>query len=378
MKNLRVAILTEIINYHSGSRAPLEIAKHLAQLNQNVTVYAYDTMLDRNAYQDLKKHGVKMTTFNKPSIPFFGKYLASVNLYKSLLKDKPHIMTFSGTPPFFFAALLTRIPVVRIYQGTQFDAYLEKKVPDQKLTVLDKLINKLANIYIYLVDFASFRLSNAIVAISKYSKIEGENLYKRKVAKVIYHGTSKLIGNPQPKKQTNTINIISVSRLTPYKGFHLIIKALKKVHTAYKIRLIIVGSQPKQKYIRYLKKIGKDSVQLIIDPTDRKLAALYQRAHIYASADRYLYFGLPICEAAQFQIPAVSLNLAAAKEIIVHNKTGFIAESELEFTAYLEKLINNPNLRQKMGQAAQIRTREIFTWEKTAREYLSLFEKIVH
>ncbi len=111
----------------------------------------------------------------------------------------------------------------------------------------------------------------------------------------------------------------------------------------------------------------------VIDPTDHELAVLYQRAHIYASADRYLYFGLPICEAARFQIPAVSLSLAAAQEIIVHSKTGFIAKNQIEFSAYLEKLINNPNLRDKMGQSAQKRAQEIFTWEKTAREYLSLF-----
>src|SRR3989344_7114924 len=124
MKSLKIGILTEIVSYHSGSRAPLEIAKHLAKLKQNVAVYAYNFAKDNQAYKDLKKNGVKIIFFSKPNIPYLGKFISSLKLYKTLKKNKPDIMTFSGTPPFFFAAKLTQIPIVRIYQGTQFDAYL--------------------------------------------------------------------------------------------------------------------------------------------------------------------------------------------------------------------------------------------------------------
>jgi len=63
MKKLKIGILTEIINFHSGSRAPLEIARHIAKLGHDVTVYALDTKLSPSAKESLKKNGVKIKTF---------------------------------------------------------------------------------------------------------------------------------------------------------------------------------------------------------------------------------------------------------------------------------------------------------------------------
>lgn len=375
---MKIGIITEIINYHSGSRAPLEIAKYLARLGQKVTVYAYSLMLDTYAKKDLENNGVTIKTFDKPNIPFIGKYLASFHLITTLRKDKPDVLSFSGTLPFFLAAKFTAIPVVRTFYGTQFDAYLENNLPNQKLGIINRFLNKLANTYIYLADFLALYLSDRIVSISNFSGTQAKHLYKKAKISTIYLGTTPLAKSNNSKNgNSRKVKIISVSRLTPYKGFHLIINALKKIATEKKIVLTIVGSQPKKKYLTYLKRKGANLVEIVIDPTDKELAKLYQKSDIYACADKNLYFGLPICEAAYFKIPAVSLNLAAAQEIVSHKKTGFIAQDQEEFAKYLEILINNSNIRRKMGIAAQKRAESYFTWEKCAQEYLELFKKIV-
>lgn len=372
---MKIGIITEIINYHSGSRAPLEIAKHLAKLNQDVTVYAYNVMLDNNARRDLIASGVKVAIINKPDIGQISKIPASISLIKMLRHDKPDIATFSGTPPFFFAAKLSGIPVVRIYQGSQFDAYLEKKSPSEKLSLSDKLLNLAANILIYLIEISSYRLANGVVAISKSCAKEGEKYYRRKVDKIIYHGTSKLPRTAKSESSSNTAKLISVSRITPYKGFHLIIEAIKLLKDP--VHLTIAGSQPKPKYIKYLKKIGGNNLKIVIDPTDHELSKLYSSSDIYVNADRYLYFGLPITEAASFGLPSVSFDFAAAKELVIHGKTGFIASSPMEFAARIEKLTKNSKLREKMGQEAKKRAQEFFTWSKAAKEYLTLFKKTI-
>lgn len=374
---MRIGILTEIINNHSGSRAPLEIARHLALQKNEITIYAYDFMRDEKTQKSLERSGLKIVLFKKPAIPFLGKYIASIRLFKTILRDNPDIMTFSGTPPFFLAARLTLKPIIRIYQGVQFDAYLEKKIPGQKLSILDNCINRLANIVIFLIDLTSFRLSTGVIAISKYSKMEGKRLYKRSADKVIYHGTTlfKKIKNQKPSDRKK-VNLISVSRLTPYKGFHLIIEALKMINTRKNVTLTIVGSQPQKKYLRYLKKIGPENMQIITNPQDIVLASLYRSTHIYVCADRYLYFGLPITEAAQFEIPTVTFNFAAANEIVDHGKTGYVAKNKQEFAFYLKKLIENTGLRQKLGIAARQKALQLFTWNNSAKNYLDVFQKI--
>ena len=375
MKKLKIGILTEIINFHSGPRAPLEIARHIAKLGHDVTVYALDTKLSPSAKESLKKNGVKIKTFKRVNIPYFGKWITSISLYKTLKKDSPDLMTFSGTMPFFAAGKLTGKPIIRIYQGTQFDALLENVIPGEKIPLALSILNKIANVYIFLNDFISFRLANGIVCISKFAKDEGESLYRRKVDKIIYHGTSGLPHTAKSKGSSKTTKLISVSRITPYKGFHLIINAIRDLKDP--LHLTIAGSQPKPKYIKYLKRIGGKNLKIVIDPTDRLLAKLYSINHIYVNADRYLYFGLPITEGASFRLPTISFDFAAAHELVIHGKTGFIAKTPTDFSVYLKKLINSPKLREKMGKEARDRAQNFFTWEKAAKQYLDLFEKII-
>lgn len=378
MRKLNIAVLTEIINFHSGSRAPLEIARHLSRLRNNVTVYAFNSMHDSKAKKSLEKDKVKIILIKKNKVPYFGKYLSAITLYKILKKERPDIMTFSGTPAFFFAAKLTKIPLIRIYMGTQFNAFLERKIPGANIAISEKLINFIANIYIYIIDFISFRLASGIVAISQYSKRIGQKLYKKNASAVIYLGTTILSKNvPVTKKDKNIIELISVSRITPYKGFHLIIEALKKVQTKKRLVLNIVGSQQKPKYLKYLKKIGGNLVKVHLNLNDSELAKLYRKSDIYVSADKYLFFGLPICEAAIFKLPTISYNLAAANEIIQNHKTGYIARNQEEFTKYVTKIIENSPLRREMGQNAYVNVKNNFTWENTAKEYNDFFLKFL-
>ena len=73
-------------------------------------------------------------------------------------------------------------------------------------------------------------------------------------------------------------------------------------------------------------------------------------------------------EAAYFGLPAVVCNYAAAHEIVVHNKTGFVASHEIQMSEYLKKLIEQPKLRKKIGMAAKKRVQK-FSWEECAIQW---------
>lgn len=368
---MKIGVLTEIISGHSGARAPLEIGVQLAKLGHDVTIYAYDFWSDNTMYTYLHKHHVKTITLCKPRL---GKYAVIPRLFWLIRRNKPQILYFSGTPAFFIAGYLTGIPIVRMYQGTQFDAYLERFVPKQPILLHQKIINLAANIFIYLIDFMSFRLSSAVVAISRYAKREGETLYRRNVAAIICHGITNFSTKAVLEKNERNIHILSVSRITPYKGFHLIISALNQINKGKPFTFTIVGSQPKTNYVAYLKKLAGSWLKIIIDPPDRALARMYQKSDIYATCDRYLYFGLPIGEAARFGKPAVSLKSCAANEVIKHGHTGFIAENSQELSMYLEKLIRNSKLRQRMGIQARDWIQR-FTWERSGKEWEKILLK---
>lgn len=373
---MKIGIITEIISFHSGARAPLELAKHLAKQGHDISVYGYDFGTDGSAKLDLKAHSVRVLIFKKPHPhpSLIGRIIAAVSLFKNLRRDNPDVIIFAGTISFFLEARLTGIPIIQIYMGTQFDALLENTIPNQGILFIVKAFNAVLNVCIYLVGFIIYRLSTELVAISKYAAHEGKHLYKKNANMIIYLGTTFFQKyNTKTLRKKDYISLLSISRITPYKGFHLIIEAIRAVKTKKNINLIIAGSQPKQNYVEYLKKIGGNSVNIIIDPSDTILSNLYQQSNIYVCADRYLYFGLPIFEAAQFGKPTVSLNFAAAHELIEHGKTGFVANNLDEFANFLQKLIEDEKLRKKLGLNA-LQWAKTFSWEKCAREW----EKILY
>jgi len=371
---MKIGVLTEIINGHSGARAPLEIAAQLSRLGHDITVYAYDFWRDESMCTFLQKRKVQLVTLPKPK---WGKYFVIPKLYRELKIDNPQVLYFSGTPPFFIAAWLTGTPIVRMYQGTQFDAYLEYFLPEQPFSLYTKLINFAANIFIYLIDLMSFRLSTGVVAISRYAAEEGESLYHRKVHQVIYHGISQLKSSRIKHQKNKVVHILSVSRITPYKGFHLIIKALKQMKTHSNFILTIAGSQQKSHYVTYLQKLAGGWLKIVSDPSDNVLAQLYEKSDIYATADRYLYFGLPVGEAARFGKPAVSLNYAAATEVIKHGQTGYIAQNAEELVKYLEMLTRDSKLRKRMGELARRWVKQ-FTWEQAGRAWEKILLTYAH
>ena len=124
---MNIAIVVEVINYHSGARAPLEIAKYLAKRNHTVTVYAYDYHQDQDALNDMSRNNVFIITCKGSSLPLIGKYITAFSLFRILKKSSPQIIAYAGTLPFFLSSRLTRIPTVLMYHGIQPNPYLERK-----------------------------------------------------------------------------------------------------------------------------------------------------------------------------------------------------------------------------------------------------------
>lgn len=378
MKTLRIGVLSEVINYRSGARAALEIGKRLSKLGHEVTMFGYDFLVDQTTVEDLHKNGTHIKFITKNRIPFIGKYLSSIDLYKYIRNNSFDVIFFSGTLPFFLAAKVTGVPITRMYQGTQFDAFLERKTPDQTPSLADIFINSLANAYIYLNELIIYRLSDSVVGISKFAAREGKLLYQRACDEVIYHGAGFLpIKSTGQSKLTGVFEIISVSRITPYKGFHLILEAVKLLNMERTIHITIVGSQPKGNYVQYLKQLGGKQVKIVLNPSDYELAKVYEHADLCATADRYLYFGLPVYEAAFFGKPTVALDFAAAREVVRHGKTGFVAKNIAEFSDYIGKLVDNDSLRRSLGNNAK-KIAQQATWDLCVRAWESEMMRIVH
>lgn len=357
---MKIAVITEALNIRSGSRAPINLAIALSKLKNEVTVLSLSKNSILSLKKDLENQGLKVTLFGQP------KLISTFKLIRTLLALKPDVISFHATLTFLIASRLTNIPIVKTYYGTQLDAYLENVFPG-KITAFDKIANYALNFIVIFVDRLQLLLADKTVAISSYCANQVKLLFGKKID-YIYLG-SNLIDGGSYKNQRVGEFILSVSRFTPYKGFHKLIEACRK------LPLIIVGSEEKKRYFRYLLSIKGKSHQLKINVNDSELAALYQKCVFLASFDNYPFFGMPILEAATFSKPAIALNRGAISELIMNKETGYVAQNEQEFTKLAKKLYTNTKLVKKLGAHAKAYAQN-FTWEKTATSYLKIFKSI--
>ncbi|MCB4234497.1 glycosyltransferase [Kaistella anthropi] len=91
-------------------------------------------------------------------------------------------------------------------------------------------------------------------------------------------------------------------------------------------------------------------------------------------------FGMVLVEAMQMQFACGSLPLSLwSGDIITHGEDGFLVEvgDRAKFTAYVLKLIEDHELRERMSAAA-LRKSEQYSAEVIMPRWISLFKSILH
>jgi phosphatidylinositol alpha-1,6-mannosyltransferase len=113
------------------------------------------------------------------------------------------------------------------------------------------------------------------------------------------------------------------------------------------------------------------------------LPRLYGCADIYTMLCRNRWagleqegFGIVFVEAAACGVPQIAGSSGGAAEAVAHGETGFVvAESEdVEAVAgYMETLLNDPDLRRRMGVASRERAITEFSYEMLAERLGNVF-----
>jgi glycosyltransferase involved in cell wall biosynthesis len=84
---------------------------------------------------------------------------------------------------------------------------------------------------------------------------------------------------------------------------------------------------------------------------------------------------LTVMEAAACRTPSAALRVGGLNESIVDGVTGFLADDAGTLAARVGELVRDPELRERLGTAAEARARS-FTWERTAQEALTVLEEV--
>jgi glycosyltransferase involved in cell wall biosynthesis len=182
----------------------------------------------------------------------------------------------------------------------------------------------------------------------------------------------------------NVNTIVTVARLFAQKGYEYVIPAAKKVlKTHPDTHFLFVGDGPM--YDELIAELEKENIKdnfhfAGLVPPDAVASCIAQAELLWHLS---LHEGLPraVVQALAVGIPAVGFALDGTPEVVINGETGFTTPAEdIDMVAeYTAKLLDDPEMRQRMGSAGKAKVLEQFDWRKMAdileKEYTSLLEK---
>ena len=208
----------------------------------------------------------------------------------------------------------------------------------------------------------------------------------------IYRGSIHVIPNTVPQIEEKDLAVLTaektqrtitmVSRIEKAKQQHLLIQAfeqLAKDYTEWKVE--IYGSLSDHGYPRKLKEmitsLGLIGRVELMGTTDCPLDVL-RNADICAFPSSAEGFGLALAEAMAVGLPCVGLKTTSSvNELIVDGVNGFLADSTPEdFAAKLKILMDDQNLRAKMGKAGHEMMKQ-YAPEKVWDQWENLITEVV-
>ncbi|WP_081887673.1 glycosyltransferase family 4 protein [Verrucomicrobium sp. BvORR034] len=187
---------------------------------------------------------------------------------------------------------------------------------------------------------------------------------------------------PLPLPQDPPI-IMTLGRLIADKGFDLALRAMQQVHEKHPAaKMIVAGDGPERQPLEAVtSELGLiDCVHFTGWIPPAEVPDFLNRASVVVMPSRWEEaFGLVSLQAAQMGRPVVGTRVGALPEIVVHGKTGLLADKK-DFTGLaeaLDQLLSCPALMQEMGDQARARALTDFSFERYVTLYEELFDRAI-
>jgi len=178
------------------------------------------------------------------------------------------------------------------------------------------------------------------------------------------------------------ILVLYVGRVGKEKNIPLLLRSFSEVAPKVpRARLVVVGGGPLLKEAkRMAAKLGIERRALFVGFVPRDRVPLYYRAcDVFAFPSTTETQGLSVLEALAHGLPAVTVNVNGAGELVTHGADGFVVPPELgPFSSALLSLLRDEALRRRMGEAARKKGEEFSSRRQAQRLveiYLSLLKQ---
>jgi glycosyltransferase involved in cell wall biosynthesis len=199
---------------------------------------------------------------------------------------------------------------------------------------------------------------------------------------VIYNGI-ECIPPPDPilsKRPPLPIMLICVGRLSPEKGHHTLLNALACLNTSHTpTNLNLVGEGELQASLA--ERSAQPDLNGIVHMlgSRRDVPALLANADIFVLPSDWEGVSMALLEAMAAGLPVVATSVGGTPEVVMDGVTGFLVppRDPEALAGALSRLLLDPDLRQRMGQAGRQRAFDHFNILHTVHQTQALYERLI-
>lgn len=181
------------------------------------------------------------------------------------------------------------------------------------------------------------------------------------------------------RQQYNKPLVLFVGRLIYYKGAEYLVQAMHLLPDAH---LIMVGNGPLKPELETLAREGHNNVTFLPPLQQQDLAAMYHACDVFVlpSVENSEGFGIVQLEAMACGKPVITSDLPTGVTYVnVDGKTGLVVprRQAQPLANAIQTLLENAELRQKLGAYARNRVEQAFTVEGMVKQTVNLYQSLL-
>jgi L-malate glycosyltransferase len=363
--------------YGGSGVVATELGKELAQLGHEVHFISY-ALPHRliNFVENIFYHEVEVSNY-----PLFEHQLYSLALTSKMLEvieyEQLDLLHVHYAIPHATSAFLAKQVLNK--SGSDIKVITTLHGTDVTLVGLEPSFLPLVKL--------SIEASDGVTAVSRFLKEKTLTNYNiNKEIDVIHNFIDsdlyKPVCNEQFKKHIAPNNekiLIHTSNFRPVKRVSDTIRILKKVNKEIPTKLILIGDGPDRSECERLTRELKLEKNVVFLGKQDGLENLLSVADIFLMPSQSESFGLSALEAMSCGVPVISSSVGGLPELMVHNKTGYIAEfGDVDRMAkYALELLRNKKKINSFSKNSRERAEKVFEKKLIIPQYIKYYEKIL-
>lgn len=365
-------------DFHSPKNMKQDLSTHITPLSLELSKRGVkQTILTLNSeIHKLDKIQIKRIAQERP----FSYFRSGITAYKEIQKmtEKPDIIHYHN--PRFSGIVLKKkqfLPIVMTVHDSPKNIL--------KSTKYNNIRNAKQTLYYYYMTKWASKKVDAFICVSPGVRKEVIDNWNLDPKKVHVATTGADTGLFYPTNTKKNIDMLYVGRLVEKKRPQDLIKTVKNLKNDHpKIQATMIGASKKDPlYNKITTAIKKQdltkNIEIIETIPQARLRDYYNRSKIMILPSTTESAPKATLEAMACETPVITTKITGNIDISIDRKTGYMVQPKnvKELTQKTEELLQDENLRKKMGRFARKRIEKEFTWKATAKKHIEIYKSLL-